>query len=86
MGRIPIMEFPPRTEPTNHLREVREKAGLSRGGLARRADLSNESIERLEGKGDPTPTLSTARKIASALGVSVEDIWPTPRPDEEAAS
>jgi DNA-binding XRE family transcriptional regulator len=61
----------------NNLRALREKAGLAQEGLSRRANVSTNTIVRLETRPEKTPTLATARKIARALGVAVESIWPT---------
>lgn len=58
------------------LQEVRQKAGLTQEGLARKADLALNTIVKLEA-GRAEPKLKTARAIASALNTTVEDIWPS---------
>lgn len=58
----------------NNLRSLRLAAHLSQEGLARRADLSMMTIHRVEN--GRTPTLSTARKIAAALGVPLDEVFP----------
>jgi transcriptional regulator with XRE-family HTH domain len=51
--------------------ELRRKAGLSQAALAERADLRPLTIARIEsGTGDPT--WGDMRRIARALGVSME--------------
>lgn len=55
------------------LKRMRKAAGLSQEGLARKAGLSLGYIARLEiGRHDPT--VSTVRKLAKALGVSVGEL------------
>jgi transcriptional regulator with XRE-family HTH domain len=55
-----------------NLRTIREAAGLSREKLARQADISTVTIENIErGLGC---RVDTARKLADALGVSVEEL------------
>jgi transcriptional regulator with XRE-family HTH domain len=59
------------------LREVREIRGLSQGALAEKADVSRDSISNYEtGHREAYP--STARKLANALGVSVEELERSP--------
>jgi transcriptional regulator with XRE-family HTH domain len=58
----------------NNLRRFREEANLSQEALARRADLSMMTVNRVE-RGR-IPSLATARKIARALGRTVDEIWP----------
>lgn len=57
------------------LQRVREERGLSRARLAGLAQLTSQAIYNLE-RG-ATPRLDTARKIADALGVSIEDVFPS---------
>jgi DNA-binding XRE family transcriptional regulator len=59
---------------TNHLKELREKAGLSLQGLADCLGCSKTNIWELE-KATANPTLKTAYSIAAVLDVPVIDIW-----------
>ena len=60
-------------------RERREAKGISRAELARRVGVTEEEIERLE-RGESTPSITKVSRIASALGVSVEELL-TPPPN-----
>ncbi|HNC91701.1 MAG TPA: helix-turn-helix transcriptional regulator [Anaerolineales bacterium] len=51
--------------------QLRLKKGWSQAELARRAETSQSYIARLE-QGKIDPQISTARKIAAVLGVSIE--------------
>lgn len=57
------------------LREIREKRGISQGGLARLAGVSRVTVHRIE-HGCQRPHASTARKLAGALGVEPAEIFP----------
>ena len=59
-----------------NLRTLREAAGLSREKLAQRCDLSSVTIENAE-KGLGV-RVETARRIAEALGVTVDDLMAEP--------
>lgn len=74
------MSAPTGNGTPNNLRELREKANLSQEALARRAGVSVGTIHVVE-TGVRLPTMTKARKIASALGVKMAAIWP-----DEAAS
>jgi DNA-binding XRE family transcriptional regulator len=69
------MDTPTTNGHPNHLRELRLKAGLAQEALARRANVSTNTIVRLETK-PALPSLSTARKVAGGLRVTVAEIWP----------
>lgn len=68
---------------TNLLR-CREAVGLSEGELASRAALPEAEIERME-RGEVDPYLSTAIKLAGALGVAVGGLLPDPSEDSESS-
>jgi transcriptional regulator with XRE-family HTH domain len=51
------------------LRTLREAAGLTQEGLARRADLSHSGVSKLETAGID-PSWSTVIRLAKALGVN----------------
>jgi transcriptional regulator with XRE-family HTH domain len=59
------------------LRFHRQAERLSRSELARRADLTYETVARLE-RGRHAPQYRTQRRLADALGVSVDDLFPMP--------
>lgn len=58
----------------NRLRELREGEGWSQGDLAERIGVSRQSINAIEtGKYDPS--LPLAFRLASLLGLSIEEIF-----------
>lgn len=52
------------------LKELREKAGLSRRELAEKAGLARDAVASLE-QGRREPTWATVQKLAAALGVDM---------------
>lgn len=64
-------------------RQRREALGLSREALARLADVSLSTINRFELEGH-IPGALVLRRIARALGATVEDLLPpAPEPQPE---
>ena len=59
---------------SNNLKKLREKKGLSRDRLAKLADVANNTIIKIEQGENINPTLDTLKKIAKALGVSLDDL------------
>jgi len=57
-----------------NLRKLREAKGLSQERLARLADVANNTIVKIEAGKNKNPTLNTLKKIAKALGVSVDEL------------
>jgi transcriptional regulator with XRE-family HTH domain len=53
------------------LEKLRREQGLSVYALAQRTGLSDQAIHDLE-QSDRTPSLETARRLAAALGVSLD--------------
>lgn len=70
----------------NRLGELRRSAGLTQQELAFKANLSISTVAKVE-QGKTAPALDTARAIAAALGVTIDEIWPanTPQDPEPAA-
>ena len=58
------------------MRALREAAGIRREDLASRANISFDYVRRLETSDDHIPTLEVARRIASVLGVTVDEVFP----------
>ena len=52
----------------------RAKKGLSQDKLSKLADVSFNTITKIESGATPNPTIDTVRKIADALGVSLDDL------------
>lgn len=63
--------------PTNRIRELRKRAGLSQAELGDRCGLSQEQISQLENDKRPL-TLDYMRVIARELGVSTSELLPDP--------
>ena len=59
---------------TKTLRKLREAKGLSQEKLARLSDVANNTIIKIEAGKNQNPTLETLKKVAKALGVSVDDL------------
>ena len=59
---------------SKNLRRMREAKGLSQEKLARLADVANNTIIKIEGDKNQNPTLDTLKKIAKALGISLDDL------------
>ena len=53
---------------------MREARGLSQEKLARLADVANNTIIKIESEKNQNPTLDTLKKIAKALGVSIDEL------------
>ena len=59
---------------SKNLRKLREAKGLSQEKLARLADVANNTIIKIEAGKNQNPTLETLKKVAQALGVSVDEL------------
>lgn len=57
----------------DRLRELREARGLSRGELARAAGTSESAVAMLE-RGERSPSLELAGRLADALGCGTDDL------------
>ena len=59
---------------SDNLRKLRSKKGYSLEKIARLADLSLNTIVKVENGVNQNPTIETLTKIAKALDVGVDDI------------
>jgi len=57
---------------SKNLKKLREQKGLSQDRLAKRADVANNTIIKIEQGENMNPTLDTLKKITKALSVSVD--------------
>ena len=57
-----------------NLKKLRQSKGLSQDRLSKMADVSYNSVIKLETGGITNPTIETLQKIAKALDVSVDDL------------
>ena len=56
------------------LKKLREQKGLSQDRLAKRADVVNNTIIKIEQGENVNPTLETLKKVAKALEISVDEL------------
>jgi transcriptional regulator with XRE-family HTH domain len=61
----------------NRVQSEREARGWTREQLGLKASVSREYIRLLEIGAVRTPALESARKVASALGVTVDELFPS---------
>lgn len=59
---------------SENLKKLRSKKGLSLEKIARLADLSLNTIVKVENGVNQNPTIETLTKIAKALEVGVDDL------------
>ena len=57
-----------------NIKKLRQAKELSQDRLSKLADVSYNSIIKLETGGITNPTIETLQKIAKALGVSIDDL------------
>ena len=57
----------------NNLRNIRKALNISQGELSKRAKVNRINISQYE-TGAKNPNLTTANKLAKALGVTVDDL------------
>ena len=58
----------------NNIRKYRNKLGISQDVLSKRANLAFHTIAKIEAGSTPDPRIETVKKIADALGVSLDDL------------
>ncbi|MFQ6066645.1 MAG: helix-turn-helix domain-containing protein [bacterium] len=54
-----------------NLKKLRKQKGLSRDRLSKLADVSYNSVIKLESGGITNPTIDTLQKLAKALGLAL---------------
>jgi transcriptional regulator with XRE-family HTH domain len=59
---------------SKNIRKLREQKGISQDRLSKLADISLNTIAKLELDDTQNPTIETLQKIAKALDVGVEDL------------
>jgi len=59
---------------SKNIRKLRELKGISQDRLSKIADISLNTIAKLELDDTKNPTIETLQKIAKALEVKVEDL------------
>ena len=58
----------------NHLKEYRAKLGVNQQEMGKLVDTSRQTISQIE-RGDYSPSVTLALKIAKACRATVEDIF-----------
>ena len=59
---------------SKNIRKLREQKGISQDRLSKLADISLNTIAKLELDETQNPTIETLQKIAKALDVQVDDL------------
>jgi transcriptional regulator with XRE-family HTH domain len=57
-----------------NIKRFRQEKGLSQDKLSKLADLSLNTVVKIELDDSPNPTIETVQRIAKALEVSVDDL------------
>ncbi len=57
-----------------NIKQYRQDKGLSQDKLSKLADLSLNTVVKIELDENPNPTIETIQRIAKALGVSVDNL------------
>jgi len=57
-----------------NIKRFRQDKGLSQDRLSKLADLSLNTVVKIELDDSPNPTIETVQRIAKALEVSVDDL------------
>ena len=57
-----------------NIKKLRKQKGLSQDRLSKLADVSNNTIIKIESGGIQNTTIKTVQKIARALSISVDDL------------
>lgn len=57
-----------------NMKALRAKMDISQDRLAKLADISFHTITKIETGDTPNPTVDTMKRIADALGVTIDDL------------
>jgi transcriptional regulator with XRE-family HTH domain len=57
-----------------NIRELRQRKGISQDRLSKLADLSLNTVVKIESGKNPNPTIKTLSRIAKSLSVKVDDL------------
>lgn len=63
-----------KTAIADNIKKYRNKLGISQDVLSKRANLAFHTIVKIEAGSTPDPRIETVKKIADALGVSLDDL------------
>ena len=59
---------------SENIKKFRKKKGLSQDKLAKLADVTHTTLVKIESGSNDNPTIKTLKKIANALGVSLDEL------------
>ncbi len=57
-----------------NIKKLRKKKSISQDKLSKLADISLNTVVKLELDQSPNPTLDTLKKIAKALDITIDDL------------
>ncbi len=57
-----------------NIKKLRKKKNISQDKLSKLADISLNTVVKLELDQSPNPTLDTLKKIAKALDITIDDL------------
>ena len=57
-----------------NIKKYRKKLGISQDVLSKKANLAFHTIAKIEAGSTPDPRIETVKKIADALGVTLDDL------------
>ncbi|MCF7907077.1 helix-turn-helix domain-containing protein [Patescibacteria group bacterium] len=58
----------------DNIKKYRNNLGISQDVLSKRSNLAFHTIAKIEAGSTPDPRIETVKKIADALGVSLDDL------------
>ena len=58
----------------NNIKRLRQEKGLSQDKLSKLADLSLNTVVKIELNDSPNPTIETVQRLAKALEASIDDL------------
>lgn len=70
---------------TNRLKELRARHRMTQSDLGRQIDASRQTISLIE-RGDYSPSVLLALKIAEVFDVSVEDVFSLVKDEDQRSS
>ena len=63
-----------KTTIEDNIRKYRNKLGISKNILSKRANLAFHTIAKIEARSTPNPTIETVKKSAYALDVTLDNL------------
>jgi transcriptional regulator with XRE-family HTH domain len=57
-----------------NIKRLRQAKGISQDRLSKLADISLQTVVKMELDDNPNPTIDTVKKIANAFEISIDDL------------